>query len=440
MFRSIQNKLGFYFFLVMLFTAIAAWMVASHYYLYVIPAALVLLFSLNAVNRQYRKYNHNIIFLLDALNNGDYTFYFSEAKLSDREKELNMVMNRIKEILVNAREEVRENEKFLTNVIETVPVGMMMMDEQGAITTANHTVLQWFGLRSLTHINQLAQVNETYPDMFANLRPGNLAQLTLVNEREELQISLQVTEVTLKQGVMRLITCSNIGNELEGKEIESWIRLIRVMTHEIMNSIAPITSLSDTLLGVLRSNHEYGENLKKTTVEALETIHATAKGLLAFVESYRKFTAISQPALQSFPAKDLVEQAVNLHTQAAAEKNIQIHAFLSDNISLFADKNLIMQVLVNIIKNAVEAANPNGEIHINLAQRHDGKTVIEIANTGQPITKDILPFIFVPFFTTKEKGSGIGLSVSRYIMRLHGGNLLHSVSAEGMTIFSLVFQ
>jgi signal transduction histidine kinase len=237
---------------------------------------------------------------------------------------------------------------------------------------------------------------------------------------------------------MRLISLNSIGNELESKEIESWIRLIRVMTHEIMNSIAPITSLSDTLLGILRSGSADGENLRKTTVEAFETINTTAKGLSIFVESYRKFTAIPQPALQSFPARELVEQAVNLLMQPTAEKNICIQVSSSD-VSLHADKNLIMQVLVNIIKNAIEATSENGEIQINMTQQRGGKSVIEIANTGEPIPKDILPLIFIPFFTTKDKGSGVGLSVSRYIMRLHGGNLLHSVSAEGRTVFSMVF-
>ena len=439
MFKSIHYKISFYIGLVVVTTACATWLVFSQNYLYIIPAVLVLLVGLAAVNRQYRKFSHNIIFLLDALNNGDYSFHFSETMVSEREKELNMVMNRIKEILTNAREEVMENEKFLSNIVEIVPVGLIMMDEHGGIATVNRTALQWFGLGSLTHVNQLGRVHATYPDMFVKMRPGDTQQLTIANEREELQISLRVSEISFKQGVMKLITLNNIGNELESKEIESWIRLIRVMTHEIMNSIAPITSLSDTMLSVLQSSPADRENLRKTTVEAFETINTTAKGLSTFVESYRKFTAIPQPVMKQFSARELLVRAVNLHTQPATEKNIRIQMVSQDDSSLYADKNLIMQVLVNILKNAIEAANENGEIQINFTQQHNGKTVIDIANTGTPIAKDILPFIFIPFFTTKESGSGIGLSVSRYIMRLHGGNLLHSVSAKGMTVFSLVF-
>ena len=439
MFKSIHYKLGVYIILVMLSTAIAAWMVASQRYFYAIPATVALIAALSAVNSQYRKFNQNIIFLLDALDNGDYSFHFSETKLSRREKELNMVMNRIREILVNAREEVMENEKFLSIIVETVPVGMMIMDEHGVIRTVNRTVLQWFGLMSLTHVNQLGRINESYPDMFVGLRPGDSSQLTIANEREELHISLRITEIAFKQGIMKLISFSNIGSELESKEMESWIRLIRVMTHEIMNSIAPITSLSDTMLGILRPESTNGNSLKNTTVEAFETIHATAQGLLTFVESYRKFSAIPQPVIKPFQARKLVVQAVNLHAQQAAEKNINVRLVSSEDFNLYADNNLMMQVLVNILKNAIEATDENGEIQISFTQQHSGKAVIDIANTGQPIPQDILPLIFIPFFTTKEKGSGIGLSVSRYIMRLHGGNLLHSVSPDGMTAFSIVF-
>jgi signal transduction histidine kinase len=315
----------------------------------------------------------------------------------------------------------------------------MIMDKNGSITSVNRAALQWFGLHLLIHVNQLRRVNKSYPEMFTGLRPGDSSQLTITNEREELQISLRATEISLRQGIMKLISLNNIGNELESREIESWIRLVRVMTHEIMNSIAPITSLSDTMLGALRSNAIENRNMQKNTEEAFETINSTAKGLSTFVESYSKFTAIPQPVVMPFPVRELIAQAVNLHAQPAAGKNIHIRTISSDGIMLHADKNLVMQALVNLLKNAIEATNEHGEIQIDVTQPQSSKTIITVTNTGQPIPKDILPFIFIPFFTTKEGGTGIGLSVSRYIMRLDGGNLLHSVSPKGMTVFSMVF-
>ena len=440
MFKSIKYKLGYHSILMLTFSAGATWLFVSGRYFFAVFAAIVALTSLKAVYGQFRKFNSNIILLLNALENGDFSFHFSETKMSVREREMNMVMNRIRKILINAREEVIEKEKFLSIIVETVPVGIIIMDERGSITTVNRIVLQWLGLPGLVHTNQLRIVNESFPEIFLGLRPGSSTQINLFNEREELQISMRATEVNFRYGSRKLISLNSIGNELESMEIESWIRLIRVMTHEIMNSIAPITSLSDTMLYILQSEASSdGKDLQKNAIEAFETISTTAKGLSSFVESYRKFTAVPQPVKKPFPLRETLVQAVNLNTQAAAEKNISINIVPQDDLELYADKNLIMQVLLNLLKNAIEAANENGEIQINYHLNRNGKTVIDIINSGQLIPKDILPFIFIPFFTTKENGNGVGLSVSRYIMRLHGGNLQHSVSANKMTAFSMLF-
>jgi len=242
---------------------------------------------------------------------------------------------------------------------------------------------------------------------------------------------------------MKVITLNNIGNELETKEMESWIRLIRVMTHEIMNSIAPITSLSETLLSMLKTPlpDKSDESLKNNTIEAFETIHSTAKGLLSFVDSYRKFTGIPKPVVQPFALKPLLEKVLHLERKVLKEKNIKLQLIYEDvAIELLADEKLMMQVFVNLIKNAIEAivSTENGLIIIRTHKQTSGQVAIDICNTGKPIPQDILPNIFIPFFTTKETGTGIGLSVSRYIMRLHGGKLTHSTSSEGWTVFTII--
>ena len=258
-----------------------------------------------------------------------------------------------------------------------------------------------------------------------------------------MQVSLRLSEIKLKNGQMKVITLNNIGNELETKEMESWIRLIRVMTHEIMNSIAPITSLSETLLSFHKTSiaSESDENLKRNTIEAFETIHSTAKGLLSFVDSYRKFTGIPKPVVHAFALKPLLEKVLHLERKAIKEKNIISQLiFDKEDIELFADEKLMMQVLVNLIKNAIEAIDSfeNGRITIHTHKLTTGQVTIDICNTGKPIRQDVLPNIFIPFFTTKETGTGIGLSVSRYIMRLHGGKLTHSTSPEGLTVFTMI--
>lgn len=412
------------------------------HYPYAILMAIIVFISLHLLNKSYKKYNQNILFLLNALENGDYSFHFSETKLSSREKELNAMMNRVKEILSNAKKEVIENEKFLSLIIESVSTAIIIIDDRGIVQTSNQASLDLLGLPVFTHIKQLGTINDSFPEIFHQLKAGDRMQFSIFNEREEQQIALQVSEIKLKRGEMRVISMNNIGNELENKEMESWIKLIRVMTHEIMNSIAPISSLSETLLFMHQSatNEQYTE-LKENTIEAFETIRTTASGLLSFVESYRKFTAIPKPEKHDFELKKLLEEIIKLHETLLKEKNIvaSLHINNPDTL-LCADKKLITQVLVNLLKNAIESIeNNDGKISLTVETTSDKRVAIHIENNGKTIPKEVLPNIFVPFFTTKEKGSGIGLSVSRYIMRLHGGKLQHTLSAEENTIFSLIF-
>ncbi|MDR0845771.1 MAG: GHKL domain-containing protein [Tannerella sp.] len=380
---------------------------------------------------------------MNALENGDYTFHFAETKLSRREKELNIMMNRIKEILANARNVVIENEKFLSLIVEGVSTGILILNDQGIVQTTNQSALNMLGLPVFTHIKQLWHVNETFPELFSGLKAGDTAQISIANEREVQEISLHVSELRLKRGIMRVITMSNIGNELEGKEMESWIRLIRVMTHEIMNSIAPISSLSQTMLSLFRSSNFEIEDksMARNVIDAFETINVTTAGLLSFVESYRKFTSVPTPKKQPFDLANLCMKVIKLHENTMKENHIEVVTHIDPDISLCADENLITQVLVNLVKNAVEAVDvaENRKIVISANLSSNEKIIVSVANAGSLIPDDVLQHIFIPFFTTKASGSGIGLSVSRYIMRLHGGTLHHSLSPEGMTQFNLVF-
>ena len=443
MFKSIQYKLILFICLLIVSVAALTSCIIYQQYALAIISGITVLMSLHSLQRHYKKFNSNILFLLNALDNGDYSFHFSENNLSRREKELNSMLNRIKEILTNARKEVIENEKFLSLIIESVSTGIIILDDFGHVQTVNRSALHLLGLPVFTHINQLSGVNENFPELFRTMKAGDHQQLSVTNEREEMQVSLRLSEIKLKNGQMKVITLNNIGNELETKEMESWIRLIRVMTHEIMNSIAPITSLSETLLSLHKNPvaGESDETLKSNTIEAFETIHSTARGLLSFVDSYRKFTGIPKPVIQAFPLKPFLEKVLHLERKVLKEKNIHLQLIFDDaGIELLADEMLVMQVLVNLMKNAIEAivSTENGQIIIRTHKPTAGQVAIDISNTGKPITQDVLPNIFIPFFTTKDTGTGIGLSVSRYIMRLHGGKLTHSTSPEGWTVFTIV--
>lgn len=446
MFKSIQYKLYFYTALLIIVVVLLTCSIFFKYYIYTVILAIAFLIILILLFKSYSKYNQNILFLLEAIDNGDYSFHFSETKRSRRERELNAMLNRIKEILVNARKEVIENEKFLSVIIESVSTGIIIVNDRGIVHTVNQAVLNMLGMPVFTHLNQLGNINETFPELFQKLKAGDNTQITVINEREELQISMNVSEIKLGDRIMRIITLNNIGNELENKELESWIRLIRVLTHEIMNSIAPITSLSATLLSQLHSAKpaESPDNLKRNTIEAFETINTTATGLLSFVESYRKFSAIPKPEIHEFSLNQSLDKVIKLYEKAIRDKNISVELIMPSDlpVTLRADEKLINQVLMNLLKNAIEATDNsmNEKITISVNKKTDKKTTISISNTGSLIPDTILPHIFIPFFTTKEAGSGIGLSVSRYIMQLHGGKLQHFVSELNETVFQLTLN
>ncbi|WP_303208799.1 sensor histidine kinase [Bacteroides oleiciplenus] len=447
MFKSIEYKLITYLLVLMVALMAATLLFVREEIIYGVVCAAIVIFSLFRLFKNYRKFNKNILFLLNAMENGDYSFHFSTTRMSLREKELNRMLNRIKGILVKARREIIENEEFLGTIVESVSTGIIITDEDGFVRNANRSAMELLGLSSISHLNQLRNVDESFPSLFLNLKPGEAPLVKIANEREETELSLHLTKIVISGTSFRIITLNNIGSELEAKEMESWIRLIRVMTHEIMNSIAPITSLSESLLFSFRSHSAEvsGNSLYLNTVDALETINATTKGLLNFVESYRQFTRIPQPQIALIDTRLLLEKVVGLCSAKIEEQGGTVQIIQKGDMPpLYADESQVLQVLVNLVKNAAEAfGSGEGEAYseksIELAVIASSRqTVIEVRNNGAPIPQEILPHIFVPFFTTKESGSGIGLSLSRYIMRLHGGNLKH-YTAGGWTIFGMVF-
>ena len=442
MFKSIQYKLTLLTFLLVAEVAAATWFVLTGRYVHAAVCGVAVAATILALHRHYRRFNQNLVFLLNTLDNGDYSFHFSEGRFSAREKEFNATLNRIKDVLANARKEVVENEKFLSLIIESVSTGVLILDDRGVVQRSNHSAQALFGLPVFTHVNQLRAVDEHLPDLFQGLQPGDNVQIAVPNEREVQQINLSVSHIRLKRGLMRVFTLNNIGNALENKETESWIRLIRVLTHEIMNSIAPVSSLSETLLSLYRDADSTPEQLRANTIEAFETIQTTASGLLTFVESYRQFTSIPRPRKERIEGRELIEQLVKLHEPALRQRGIALTWQAGEDAHLMADRNLLMRVLVNLLKNAMEAPYPTADKHIRirLEAQADGSATIDVADNGSPIPADVLANMFIPFFTTKPAGSGVGLSVSRYILLLHGGTLQHHLSPDGYTTFRITLE
>ncbi len=460
MFKSVEYKLYLSMALLLASVAAATYFAISGEYLYLGLSAMFALWLLVALRRYYSRFNTNIVFLLNALENGDFSFRFRETRLSAREMELNRMLNRIKEILIKARNEVQENEKFLSVILESVPTGIFILRDDNMVVGSNSTALNLLGLPVLTHINQLSMVGRDLPDTIRHLGSNDITTIRVPNEREVLQLSLRSSMTVVKGEKMKIITLQNIGSELEHAEMDSWIRLIRVLTHEIMNSIAPVTSLTDTLLSAYTEadvsgragydapegydesllQSEEGFSLRHDTIEALQTINSTARGLITFVNSYRQFTGVPRPSLKPVSLRQQIEDAIALEASEADRRGVIISAELpAEDIIAAIDEAQIRQVLINLIKNAVEAIGARSDASIKIVLKGtEDKVMIDICDNGPGIPDDVLPDIFVPFFTTKEHGNGVGLSLSRYIMRLHGGTLTYFRDG-GWTVFRLLF-
>ncbi len=442
MFKSIQQKLTIYTLLLIIAVAGTTFFIIQTEYIYAFSFFLLFLLSIIQIYRYYNKINKNIFFLLNALDNGDYMFHFTTTKLPKREKELNEMMNRIKEIISKARQEVIEHERFLSHIVQSIPAGIIILDSKDNIKDSNHAASSLLGLPVLTHLNQLKVIDEELPEVFKSLKASDEnRQIVISTEKEQKQISLGASNIQVNQQELRVITLYGIDSELEAKEMESWAKLIRIMTHEIMNSITPITSLTEMLLYSFQNQNDESQAIQReSTIDSLATIHSTAKDLTTFVNSYREFSRISTPQKTAIDLLPFIHSILKLESTIIDAKNIRTQIYSDrENITLYADRSQLSRVIVNLLKNAIEATTKeeSPEIHIQIATLVDDRIKISFTNKGEAIPDDILDNIFIPFYTTKQDGSGIGLSVSRYILRLHGGSLKYS-HTEGWTTFSIV--
>ena len=353
------------------------------------------------LHRRYRRTIGKVTFLFNAIDNLDFSFNFPEQ---GRDKLINESLNRIRRILETARHEAIERERYYEQIINAVSTGIMVVDERGCVLQHNDAALRLLGVETLTFESQAAA--------------------KLASE----DFSKRETTAMLHDKKVRIIAFSDISNELSSREMESWTKLIRVLTHEIMNNVAPITSLSETL------SHKANDNEIK---EGLSVINSTGKQLLNFVDNYRRMTLIPKPQPKLFYVKPFLERMVAISKEYSKTSDIHQDISLPD-LLLYADESLIAHVVTNILKNAVEAGA--SAITIAAYTAPDDSVCIDISNNGKPIPTDEAQQIFVPFFTTKPTGSGIGLSISRQIMKQSGGSIELITSSDSTTLFRLKFS
>ena len=383
--------------------------------------------------RRNRRINNRIKFLSEAVAGGDFSFTFPEQDRRRGDRVLAASLNRIRDMLSRTRQETVDKERYYAQILENVCTGIVAYDEQGFVTQTNQAAATLFGLSVLTHIRQLDRVSNGLADMLLLSAAGDVRTLTLHDGDSTRQLSIRISQSHIRNRNIRIMVVNDIHNELDNKEIDSWISLTRVLTHEIMNSISPITSLSESLCELV---HEKDSELYK----GLDVIHSTGKGIEGFVESYRQFTHIPTPAPTLFYVQELVECTVQLVQSVPENARIDFRWSVEPgDMLLHADENLVARVLNNLLKNAVEAIGQGNdgwvEVRAFLNERED--VVVEVGDSGGPISPEVEERIFIPFFTTKEKGTGIGLSVSRQIMRLSGGTL--TLRSRPHTTFVMTF-
>ena len=399
---------------------------------------VLLLVAVVGYIRLYRHYRRNIkkvTFLFDAIDNGDFSFNFPTEKGFKEDKILHKSLNRIKLFLQYTREEQMEREKYYEQILNAVDTGILVVDSHDNILQHNQAALRLLDTDVLTHMNQVK----------GKLKDEHLAK--------------HETQAMLKDKHVRIIALSDVSHELSNQEVDSWIKLIRVLTHEIMNTITPVTSLSETLLTRVTED--------KDLKQGLETIHKTGTELLAFVNNYRRFTHVPQPQPALFYVEPFLERMAML-----CNHEVEISVSPKDLLA-YADESLLSHVVTNLLKNAVEAFNGPEKLSAE-RNKQDGNVqgrnkqecrsadlqsaaskkafirlqayanaqesiIIDVSNNAGLIPEDVASHIFIPFFTTKPEGSGIGLSLSRQIMRVSGGSLsLHQDKAQGITTFRII--
>lgn len=373
-----------------------------------------------------RKIIGKIDFMSDALDSGETAFRYSESRW--RNRRLNKSLNRLRSIFEAEKADIRERERYFGTMLDHVQSGVIVID--GEKIDYSNTVAK--GFLGMAEISSLRQIGRISPDLANAFREASEmeSRASFISERGTVQFSISACTARLHGKEVSIVTFNDITREMENNESESWTRLIRVLTHEIMNTVTPVASLSSAL----------SQNLDSYSAEdirsALGTIASSSEGLISFVQSYRSLTHISAPVRKAFYLKDLVNDSVNISKANWPSVNV-LYRELSSDVILYADYGQMSQVLNNLIKNAVQAGAWNVSITASIDKRE--QTVIDIANDGEPISASGQEQLFVPFYTTKgTSGTGVGLSLCRQIVRLNGGTIKLSSSTPEATVFTIV--
>lgn len=390
--------------------------------------------------------NRKLTRFLESVKYSDFISGFtSDNKLGKSFRDLNVAFNEVLEAFRKARSEKEEHWQYLNSVVQQVRTGILSFDADGNVQLMNANAKKFMNITSIKNIKELIPTNPKLYHAINSVEPG---KSELYKGSNELHLTIQATELRIRAIDVKLVTLQNIQPELQKQELEAWQNLTRVLRHEIMNSITPISSLTSTLREILehemvkKDGHwELKEEGADDLKEGLSTIENRSRGLIKFIDAYREYTSLPKPHLSTVRLKDLIDKVSQLMKNEIKKTKIAFHSeCTSSYLTIQADVEMIEQVLINLLKNAIEAMAETENAQLQLIGRYEENAVIiEVIDNGPGIIKEALEHIFVPFYTTKRTGSGIGLSLSRQIMQMHNGSLSVVSEPEVKTCFTLKF-
>jgi nitrogen fixation/metabolism regulation signal transduction histidine kinase len=433
-------------------TSVALGIVLQHldrgYYYTLTGMIFLIVFQAYMLVNQVNKTNEDLEKFFSSVQDHDSSVRFSENTKNNSFGKLHDRMNNINTIIQNVKIENERTSQFLQSVVAHVDIGLLSFDMNGRIEIYNRAAKRYLNVQQPQQLSSLKTMNDEIFKIINTIKPGQeiLHKMKIDNLLQS--ILVKATELKFESNVIKLVSFQDITNELDKKELDSWQRLIRVLTHEIMNSISPITSLTTVISGYFKKKDDgnpvplnnIDRQIVSKTLSGLNTIEETGKGLLGFVDKYRSLTSLPKPDLSKFTIESLFRKC-KLLMESNISNNIKITASVNpEDIAITADYAQVEQLLINLIKNAIEALSvkKNGTIHLK-AFYTENDTIIQVEDNGIGISSDIIEDIFVPFYTTKENGSGIGLSLSKQIMQNHNGTISVNSARDEGSEFTLKF-
>ncbi|MDX1768178.1 MAG: ATP-binding protein [Arenibacter troitsensis] len=425
-----------------------AFLLARENYVFGILTLIALVFQAYYLIRYVNETNRKIAYFFDAIKNEDFTLRFPEKLTLKSLEELNHSLNMLNEMIQKIHLKNQTQERFYQEILKQADIGILAINKKGHILFANPRLEHMLNYTPLNHIKQLSQIDENLYRVFSELKPFERRMFQLTNEREKIDLAIKSSSFNLDDQELLLVVIQDIHQELDEKETESWTRLIRVLTHEIMNSITPITSISDSILKYQTladknpvDETSYQKRLENT-IKGLEVIKDQGANLMSFVQSYRSFLNVPLPDKKIVRVQNLLEKVIMLMGQDKKFSNTSIELLMDDQaLELFIDEKQITQVLINLSRNALQSMEQlkNSSLKLIAGINNAGQKYIEVKDNGPGIPHELINEIFVPFFTTKNSGTGVGLSLSKQILRMHGGNLKLKSIPNKETSFFLIF-